>query len=155
MCFVYTPLRLGDWQQKIMILLSLNSASLCSAPCTKGLQFSPTKVPFGVSKILGARCCSISSGGEKRETITNYAGVQLEETVDTKAGKLRLDSWISSRIDGISRARVQSSIRSGLVAVNGQVVSKVSSLLFLGLPSSILLIIIFIIKGAGWVFSYF
>lgn len=109
-----------------MIMLSLNSASLCSAPCTKGLQFSPTKVPFGVSKILRARCYSISSGGENREPITNYAGVQLEETVDTKAGKLRLDSWISSRIDGISRARVQSSIRSGLVSVNGQVVSKVS-----------------------------
>ncbi|WRX30845.1 Protein kinase domain - like 10 [Theobroma cacao] len=50
-----------------------------------------------------------------------------EETVDgTKQGKLRLDSWISSRIQGISRARVQSSIKSGLVTVNGRVVDKVS-----------------------------
>ncbi|KAH9759264.1 RNA pseudouridine synthase 2 [Citrus sinensis] len=109
-----------------MTMLSLNSASWGSASCTKGLQFSPTKIPFGVFKILRARCSSSSSGGNNREPIANYAGVQLEETVDTKAGKLRLDAWISSRIDGISRARVQSSIRSGLVSINGQVVSKVS-----------------------------
>lgn len=54
----------------------------------------------------------------------------MEETVDLKeAGKLRLDSWISSRIVGISRARVQSSIRSGRVSVNGRVINKVSLLL--------------------------
>ena len=34
--------------------------------------------------------------------------------------KVRLDSWISSRVSGISRARVQSSIRLGLVRVNDQ-----------------------------------
>lgn len=57
---------------------------------------------------------------------SNYSGVKLEETVEVKTGKLRLDSWISSRIDGVSRARVQSSIRSGLVSVNGRVTDKVS-----------------------------
>ncbi|XP_015073900.2 RNA pseudouridine synthase 2, chloroplastic isoform X2 [Solanum pennellii] len=57
---------------------------------------------------------------------SNYSGVKLEETVDSKTGKLRLDSWVSSRIDGVSRARVQSSIRSGLVFVNGRVTDKVS-----------------------------
>ncbi|KAF8019681.1 hypothetical protein BT93_G0389 [Corymbia citriodora subsp. variegata] len=58
---------------------------------------------------------------------SGYAGVSLRETVDAaKAGKLRLDAWISSRIQGVSRARVQSSIRSGLVSVNGRVVEKVS-----------------------------
>lgn len=133
-----------------MTMLSLNSASWGSASCTKGLQFSPTKIPFGVFKILRARCSSSSSGGNNREPIANYAGVQLEETVDTKAGKLRLDAWISSRIDGISRARVQSSIRSGLVSINGQVVSKVSFLLFLDLPSIIIFIIIFIMKAGGF-----
>ncbi|XP_016568333.1 RNA pseudouridine synthase 2, chloroplastic isoform X2 [Capsicum annuum] len=56
----------------------------------------------------------------------NYSGVKLEETVDGNTGKLRLDCWISSRIDGVSRARVQSSIRSGLVSVNGRVTDKVS-----------------------------
>ncbi|XP_059460544.1 RNA pseudouridine synthase 2, chloroplastic-like isoform X2 [Corylus avellana] len=56
----------------------------------------------------------------------NYGGVRLEETVCINSGKMRLDSWISSHISGISRARVQSSIRSGLVAVNGRVVDKVS-----------------------------
>ncbi|PON34907.1 Pseudouridine synthase [Parasponia andersonii] len=56
----------------------------------------------------------------------NFSGVRLEETVPIDSGKVRLDSWISSRVGGISRARVQSSIRLGLVRVNGQVVDKVS-----------------------------
>ncbi|CAK9178383.1 unnamed protein product [Ilex paraguariensis] len=57
---------------------------------------------------------------------TNYTGVRLDETVDAKSGKLRLDSWISSHISGISRVRVQTSIRSGFVSVNGRIVDKVS-----------------------------
>ncbi|XP_056164674.1 RNA pseudouridine synthase 2, chloroplastic isoform X2 [Syzygium oleosum] len=58
---------------------------------------------------------------------SSYAGVKLQETVDAaRSGKLRLDAWISSRMQGVSRARVQSSIRSGLVSVNGRVVDKVS-----------------------------
>lgn len=57
----------------------------------------------------------------------NYEGVQLEEAVDLPPpSKSRLDSWISSRILGISRARVQSSIRCGLVAVNDRIIDKVS-----------------------------
>lgn len=55
----------------------------------------------------------------------NYSGVKIEEKVELDSGKLRLDSWIASRINGISRARVQSSIRSGLVSVNGRVINKV------------------------------
>ncbi|CAN4094027.1 unnamed protein product [Withania somnifera] len=57
---------------------------------------------------------------------SNYSGVKLEETVDVNTGKLRLDSWVSTRINGVSRARVQCSIRSGLVSVNGRVTDKVS-----------------------------
>ncbi|EYU17563.1 hypothetical protein ABFS82_03G075100 [Erythranthe guttata] len=56
----------------------------------------------------------------------NFSGHKIEETVALDSAKLRVDSWISSRINGISRARVQSSIRSGLVSVNGHVISKVS-----------------------------
>ncbi|GMN35868.1 hypothetical protein TIFTF001_005583 [Ficus carica] len=56
----------------------------------------------------------------------NFPGVRLEETVAVDSGKVRLDSWISSRVSGISRARVQSSIRLGLVKVNGRIVDKVS-----------------------------
>ncbi|OMO75474.1 hypothetical protein COLO4_26091 [Corchorus olitorius] len=116
--------------------------SLCSGcpfPSTKAFRSSasflflslriPKLVPFKVSRIVGGRCiCSSSAAAKSQEPIrTSYAGVQLEETVDeTKQGKLRLDSWISSRIQGISRARVQSSIKSGLVTVNGRVVDKVS-----------------------------
>ncbi|KAJ4700599.1 Pseudouridine synthase [Melia azedarach] len=106
-------------------MLSLQSASCCSAPSTKFIQFSPITIPYRVVKILRARC--YASADKNRESIANFAGLQLEETVvDTNEGKLRLDSWISSRIVGISRARVQSSIRSGLVSINGQVVGKVS-----------------------------
>ena len=46
--------------------------------------------------------------------------------MDSGSAKLRLDSWISSRISGISRARVQSSIKAGLVHVNGRPVHKVN-----------------------------
>lgn len=51
--------------------------------------------------------------------------MRLEERVG-EVGKVRLDAWISSKIVGISRARVQSSIRAGLVSVNGRIVDKVS-----------------------------
>ncbi|KAL1810987.1 hypothetical protein ACET3Z_021052 [Daucus carota] len=64
------------------------------------------------------RACSTSN--------SNYAGVALEESVNSTTTKVRLDTWISSRIDGISRARVQSTIKSGLVTVNGRIIDKVS-----------------------------
>ncbi|RWW30613.1 hypothetical protein BHE74_00040083 [Ensete ventricosum] len=59
------------------------------------------------------------------EIRANHAGVRLEERVEVRTEKTRIDSWISSRIRGVSRARIQSSIRSGLVAVNGRTVNKV------------------------------
>lgn len=71
---------------------------------------------------------SISDGNDEALSgrRNNYSGVRLEETVEVDSCKLRLDSWISSRVSGISRARVQSSIRSGLVSVNGRIVDKVT-----------------------------
>ncbi|KAJ4826920.1 hypothetical protein Tsubulata_030422 [Turnera subulata] len=82
-------------------------------------------------RILTVRCgstgASFSDGHENNQSHRiNYAGVRLEETVVSASAKLRLDSWISSRISGISRARVQSSIKSGLVSVNGKLVNKAS-----------------------------
>ncbi|XP_065851531.1 RNA pseudouridine synthase 2, chloroplastic-like isoform X2 [Euphorbia lathyris] len=107
-------------------------------PSAKGMQ-SSSSLPLFRRKsrrfpcmllLRVVRACSNSSGElnscENQKQRINFAGVRLEEIVDPKAGKLRLDSWISSRISGISRARVQSSIKSGLVAVNGRIVDKVS-----------------------------
>ncbi|KQK16714.1 hypothetical protein BRADI_1g30180v3 [Brachypodium distachyon] len=57
-----------------------------------------------------------------------HAGTRLEEAVPAGEGRSRVDAWISARLGGggVSRARVQASIRAGLVAVNGRPVSKVS-----------------------------
>ncbi|VAI81381.1 unnamed protein product [Triticum turgidum subsp. durum] len=56
-----------------------------------------------------------------------HAGTRLEEAVPAAEGRSRVDAWISARLGGggVSRARVQASIRAGLVAVNGRPVSKV------------------------------
>nr|CAD1830548.1 unnamed protein product [Ananas comosus var. bracteatus] len=59
---------------------------------------------------------------------SSHAGARLEEAVEVGSGRSRLDAWLASRIRGVSRARIQSSIRSGLVAVNGRTVDKVSHL---------------------------
>ncbi|KAG8651692.1 RNA pseudouridine synthase 2, chloroplastic [Manihot esculenta] len=110
----------------------------CISPSTKAFQ-SSTSLPFfplnprGFPSRVLLRIFTVhsSSNGslnscENQSQRINFAGMRLEETVEAKCGKLRLDSWISSRISGISRARIQSSIKSGLVAVNGRVVNKVS-----------------------------
>lgn len=82
-----------------------------------------------------------SDSDDFNDRSSNYSGVKIEEKVALDSGKLRLDSWIASRINGISRARVQSSIRSGLVSVNGRVINKVTLILFY------LLIHLFVRKG--------
>ncbi|GMY28193.1 RNA pseudouridine synthase 2, chloroplastic [Fagus crenata] len=117
-------------------MLSLCYSS-CSSSSSKLFQTSPSlfftfspRKPRFPSRLLRTFTASSSNEGQESLAVAvrraNYGGVTLEETVDIKSGKLRLDSWISSRISGISRARVQSSIRSGLVSVNGRVVDKVS-----------------------------
>ncbi|XP_057995636.1 RNA pseudouridine synthase 2, chloroplastic isoform X3 [Hevea brasiliensis] len=127
-------LSLGDSLAELKLLME----SFHTQP-TKGLQSSPS-LPFFPgnprkrgfpSKVL-LRIFTVHSGstgnsnGENQSQRINNAGMRLEETVEAKLGKLRLDSWISSRISGISRARIQSSIKSRLVSVNGRVVDKVS-----------------------------
>ncbi|KAL6955006.1 23S rRNA pseudouridine(1911,1915,1917) synthase [Sarracenia purpurea var. burkii] len=121
----------------MLLLHSLSGTSLASAKVLHGSSsfcfFRPR--PRSFSRVSATiRACSVSAvasdSDESREVlsgrVTNYAGVRLDETVDIKSRKLRLDSWISSRITGVSRARVQSSIRTGLVSVNGRVIDKVS-----------------------------
>ncbi|KAI4390001.1 hypothetical protein MLD38_002160 [Melastoma candidum] len=77
----------------------------------------------GAFAVVGARRSKSSCLAKQA---VNYAGFRLEETVEAKSGKVRLDAWISSRMENVSRARVQESIRSGLVTVNGRVIDKVS-----------------------------
>lgn len=102
------------------MMLSLYWSSI---PSTKALKNSLSfcLVPRNPRTLI--RACSTNCD---ESPTANFSGVKLQESVDVKSGKLRLDAWISSRINGISRARVQSSIRSGLVSVNGQITSKVS-----------------------------
>ncbi|XP_052203426.1 RNA pseudouridine synthase 2, chloroplastic [Diospyros lotus] len=116
------------------------SCSSFSGASTKALRTSSSSFCFVhrsptsfVRVWRTVRACSgpaVAPGsGQFPEVRTSYAGVLLNETVDIKSGKLRLDSWISSRIAGVSRARVQSSIRTGLVTVNGRVIDKVSHMI--------------------------
>ena len=91
------------------------------------LFLSATSYKFR-SATASAASGSAGDSDSDGEPKLNFSGVRLEEAVDSRigSGKLRLDNWISSRINGISRARVQSSIKSGLVHVNGRVVDKVN-----------------------------
>ncbi|XP_020551021.1 RNA pseudouridine synthase 2, chloroplastic isoform X3 [Sesamum indicum] len=113
-------------------MLSLHSLYLNSA---KPLPINPRNL--SLRKIISTACAyskSYAAANSESDDFqgpfsgrpNNYSGVKIEEKVELDSGKLRLDSWISSRINGISRARVQSSIRSGLVSVNGHVIDKVS-----------------------------
>ncbi|GAB2210463.1 hypothetical protein Droror1_Dr00015729 [Drosera rotundifolia] len=98
--------------------------SLHHFPPNPRLHVTLPRLLRALSSSASASAAGVSESGDQR---LNYSGVRLEETVvEAKSGKVRLDAWISSRILGISRARVQASIRAGLVAVNGRVVDKVS-----------------------------
>lgn len=125
-------------------MLSLNSCGYCRVSTARAFQFQfqTSSLPspslfFSNGKNYRFRSSIARAGSgfaddsdSNEEPKSNYAGVQLEDIVDCgfKSGKLRLDSWISSRINGISRARVQSSIKAGLVHVNDRVVDKVNSI---------------------------
>ncbi|KAL2522299.1 RNA pseudouridine synthase 2 [Forsythia ovata] len=119
-------------------MLSLNALSWTSIPSAKALSINPRHSALSqVQRIVTACFCSNPNSISARDPesdgsrqvsgrLNKFSGIKLEETVGLDFGKLRLDSWLSSRINGVSRARVQSSIRSGLVSVNGRVVSKVT-----------------------------
>lgn len=117
--------------RKASKMFSLNASAW---NCAKPLPLKPLN--FSLRRLIVTACSctkTIPAGNpdfsDSREQLSNrlsgYSGTRIEETVNLDSGKLRLDSWIASQINGISRARVQSSIRSGLVSVNGHVVSKV------------------------------
>lgn len=103
---------------------SLRSPSSSSSSLSLFFSFFP-RVSRLVRASSGISNLPLCSSTPVRIPRVNNAGLKLEETVDAVKGKIRLDSWISSRVHGVSRARVQSSIRLGLVSVNGQVVDKV------------------------------
>ena len=121
-------------------MLSFHSCGCCRVSTFTAFHFQFRTLPssslflYATSYKFRSTIASAGSGfsgdsdsdGERK---LNFSGVRLEEAVDSRIGstKLRLDNWISSRINGISRARVQSSIKSGLVHVNGRVVDKVIS----------------------------
>ncbi|CAF2065117.1 unnamed protein product [Brassica napus] len=103
---------------------SLTSVKYLRSPSSSSfMSFFPK-----LSRFVTASSATPNSTPETTTTRVNNAGLKLDETVSVSKGKIRLDSWISSRVDGVSRARVQSSIRQGLVIVNGQVVDKVFEL---------------------------
>lgn len=81
---------------------------------------------YRVSTVLFSSSPSSSPEHPPPPVRGNYTGIKLAETVELGFEKTRVDSWISSRIPGISRARVQSSIRSGLASVNGRIINKVT-----------------------------
>ncbi|KAK3016577.1 hypothetical protein RJ639_005850, partial [Escallonia herrerae] len=109
--------------QRGKVMHSLYTLSWTSIPTARVLRTSSFPRNPRISRLV--RACSDAAGDSSSDDATarrnNYAGVRLEESVGVKSGKLRLDSWISSCISGISRARVQSSIRSGLVSVSHMV----------------------------------
>lgn len=82
-------------------------------------------------RAIYARCVSSNASAEAAEPAESrkggHGGMRLEEAVPVGEGRSRIDAWISARLGGggVSRARVQASIRAGLVAVNGRPVSKV------------------------------
>ncbi|GFZ10484.1 pseudouridine synthase family protein [Actinidia rufa] len=93
-------------------MLSLHS--LCAAKTLYGsssLSFFPPSPRSFSRDSRTFRACSgsavASDSDESQHVRANFSGVLLDETVDIKSEKLRLDSWISSRIAGISRSRVR------------------------------------------------
>ncbi|KAG1361010.1 RNA pseudouridine synthase 2, chloroplastic [Cocos nucifera] len=128
--------RLPFYRHERMASLSLPAAH-SSSPFSFSLDLLHRDPRDRVSKALCSSTTTSSrdsnpepSAQRQQRVLRGYhAGLRLEERVEIGAEKTRLDSWISSRIQCVSRARIQSSIRSGLVAVNGRTVDKVSHII--------------------------
>jgi 23S rRNA pseudouridine1911/1915/1917 synthase len=87
----------------------------------------PTKRARALRATHPSRFSSGTTSAEPDEGGHGGARLLEEEAVPAGEGRSRVDAWISARLgsEGVSRARVQASIRAGLVAVNGRPVSKV------------------------------
>ncbi|XP_076904171.1 RNA pseudouridine synthase 2, chloroplastic-like isoform X1 [Bidens hawaiensis] len=104
---------------------SILSVFTLKPPIHTLIHIQPPRVYF--NSISTASDSNNNEPPEDGRQRTNYAGVRIEESVEeVNNNKIRLDTWISNRISGVSRARVQSSIRLGLVSVNHRVVVKAS-----------------------------
>lgn len=122
---------------------SLSSSSFSPHKALRASSFL-SQIPLNAAPRTGfvrilSTCCSstdtqsIADDQPLVKPRSNFSGMKFNETADLKSGKARLDAWIASRIDGVSRARVESSIKSGLVTVNGRVVIKVVDVLAMNL----------------------
>lgn len=67
----------------------------------------------------------LAGGGVDGDGSLDFTG-----TVPEGIGKTRLDAWLAGQLPLVSRARVQSNIRQGLILVNGRAVTKVCLLRF-------------------------
>ncbi|XP_020704971.1 RNA pseudouridine synthase 2, chloroplastic-like isoform X1 [Dendrobium catenatum] len=107
------------------------ASAVTSSSISTSLRRIRRNSSFRFSKVLLSASPSCGSSPERppEAVRSNYTGIRLAETVELGFERTRVDSWISSRIPGISRARVQSSIRTGLVTVNGRIIDKVSHIL--------------------------
>ncbi|PIA25561.1 hypothetical protein AQUCO_11100019v1 [Aquilegia coerulea] len=120
---------------------SSSSKILCSSSSLLSLlPLNPRRksITRSLSSSSSAASIELEESISSESSNGNYAGVQLQEIVQIEKNngdglwKSRIDSWISSRIHGVSRARVQSSIRAGLVTVNGRIIDKVSHVIRAG-----------------------
>ncbi|GLJ49305.1 hypothetical protein SUGI_1042130 [Cryptomeria japonica] len=77
--------------------------------------------------------CFTAESTEKANS-NSYGGMNFEGSVSKEDGssKLRLDAWLATQIQGVSRARIQSTLRQGLVQVNGRSVTKASHVIRAG-----------------------
>lgn len=69
--------------------------------------------------------CSKEDDAEE-EYRSRYGGLKFKGTVPHGTRKSRLDAWVAGQLQEVSRARIQSSVRQGLVQVNGRPVNKAS-----------------------------
>jgi len=62
----------------------------------------------------------------EEEYRSGYGGLKFKGTVPDGTPKSRLDAWVAGQLQEVSRARIQSSVRQGLVRINGRPVNKAS-----------------------------
>lgn len=74
----------------------------------------------------GLRCVFSASSlaSQEVEGVDGDGNLDFTGTVPEGIGKTRLDAWLAGQLPLVSRARVQSNIRQGLILVNGRAVTK-------------------------------
>ncbi|KAG0565136.1 hypothetical protein KC19_8G167600 [Ceratodon purpureus] len=65
-----------------------------------------------------------SVASQEVESVDGEGNLDFKGTVPKGVGKARLDAWLAGQLPLVSRARVQSNIRQGLIFVNGKAITK-------------------------------